>query len=212
MSRGDEIQEDGPRRSRQPAPAPVRDRYDDDLDDREDIRHRARIEKLNRSGLVMSVGILGIVLGSLGLACGVCGGFTGTCMAGVVPIAHGELKRQAEFDPNAAQAAQEMEKAGTATWMLLAGSVLNLAVGSAMLLCSIGVLMRSNIARCGLVGVCALSIVVEFTDILAKLLLGLFADIPDAFLSVASLMVVTAFAGFAWIVLLIPRYADEFRR
>ena len=212
MSRGDEIQEDGPRRSRQPAPVSVRARYDDELDDREDVRRRDRIDTPNRSGLVMSVGILGIILGSLGLACGVCGGLTGTCMAGVVPIAHGELKRQAQFDPNAAKAAQDMEKAGTATWVLLAGSVVNLAIGSALLLCSIGVLLRSNIARFGLIGVSGLSIIVEFIDIIVKLVMGLFTSVPDAFISIALLLLVSTFAGFAWIVLLIPKYAAEFRR
>src|SRR5260370_32588158 len=211
MSRGDEIQEDGPRRSRQSTPAPARDRYDDDPDDREDLRHRDRIDKPNRSGLVMSVGILGIILGSLGLACGVCGGFTGTCLGGFVPVLQGELKRQGQNDPNAAKAAQDLEKAGTATWLILGESVFNLAIGSAMLLCSIGVLMRSNIARFGLIGVSGLSIFVEFIDIIVKLVMGLFTAPPDAFLSIASLLLVTAFAGFAWVVLLIPKHGAEFR-
>ena len=67
MSRGDEIQEDGPRRSRQPTAPPARKGYHDDREEREDLRQRDRIDKPNRSGLVMSVGILGIILGSLGL-------------------------------------------------------------------------------------------------------------------------------------------------
>jgi len=132
-------------------------------------------------------------------------------MAGAVPIARGELKRQAEFDPDAAKAAQEMEKAGSATWVLLAGSICNLAIGSAMLLCSIGVLLRSNIARFSLIGISGLSIFVEFIDIIVKLVLGLFTEVPNALFSIGLLLLVTAFAGFAWVVLLIPKYGAEFR-
>ena len=72
--------------------------------------------------------------------------------------------------------------------------------------------MRSNMARFGLLGITALSIFVEFADIVAKLVMGLLTNVPDSMSTVLSLMLMGAFALYAWTILLIPKFGAEFAK
>lgn len=212
MSRGDEFTEEGPRRGWQ-SPRDRDGRDDGDRDDRDLRRERGdglRIDRPNRSGAVMSVGILGIILGSLALMCGVCGGIGSVAIIGCVPVMQPALKQQGQFDANAAKMAQDLDKVQSLVWLPITESVLNLGLGITVLLCGIGVLMRSNYARFGLLGLMAVWIFVEIADIIAKLVLGLFTNPADSLGSLATLMLVIAFAFYAAIMLLIPKFAAEF--
>jgi hypothetical protein len=209
MSRSDEFTEEGPRRSWQSP----RDRDDRDRDDRDLHRDRGdglRIDRPHRSGAVMSVGILGIVLGSLALMCGMCGGVGSVALLGCLPILQPELKQQAQFDANAAKMAQDLDKVQSLIWLPITESVLNLGLGITVLLCSIGVLLRSNYARFGLLAIMVIWIFVEFADIITKLVLGLFTNVPEGLESAAILLVVIAFALYAGIILMIPKFAADF--
>jgi hypothetical protein len=208
MPRGDEFTEEGPRHGWQ---AP-RERNDENRDLRRERGADIRIDRPNRSGAVMSVGILGIILSSLALLCGVCGGFGSVALIGCIPVLQPELKQQGQFDANAAKMAQDLDKVQSLIWLPITESVLNLGLGIIVLLCSIGVLMRSNYARFGLLGIMAIWIFIEFADIITKLALGLFTNVPESLESAAVLLVVIAFAFYAGIMLMVPKFAAEFHQ
>ena len=105
MPRGDEYEADEPRRGKAAPRYDDRDE-DDDLDDLDDRRRRLR--RPQRSGLVLTVGIVGIVLASLYLICGAFASISGLCLTGGMPLLQQMMAQQAKQDPNAAQAAQQL--------------------------------------------------------------------------------------------------------
>jgi hypothetical protein len=58
----------------------------------------------------------------------------------------------------------------------------------------------------------AIWIFIEFADIITKLALGLFTNVPESLESAAVLLVVIAFAFYAGIMLMVPKFAAEFHQ
>jgi hypothetical protein len=212
MARGDEYEPERPRRHRQVARG-----YDADDDDDFD---RRQVAKPQRSGLVLAVGIVEIVLAGLYLGCGVVGGAFGLCCAGGAHLMGAVIDQQAQFDPQVAQDAKDFNKAKgaiqTAAWINVAKACINLAIGTVMLPAGIGVLRRANWARFLTLGLAAITLLVEFVDVILSTVLVLrFNDPPimtpgDLTAGIALLVTLLGFAGFAGTILLLPQYAREF--
>src|ERR1700730_8837000 len=109
MSRGDEIEEGGPRRGWQP-PAGG---YDDEPNEPRDDDDRVGIKKTNRSGAVTAVGIVAIILASLSLLAGLCTG----CVGAGLPFLQDFAKQNAN-DPNMAKMGQDLSP--IPTWVVFA--------------------------------------------------------------------------------------------
>ena len=222
MSRGDEIESGEPRKRGKPRSDDIEAGEsrksgwaagDDDFDDRdEEPRQRRRLDKPQRSGLVLSVGIVEIVLGSLYLFCGVLGSATGLCFTGGMPFAEQFLAQKAKQDPGVAIAAQQFQQVQgqlqIAAWISLGEGIFNLIIGAGMLAGGIGVLRRANWARFLTLGIAAFAIFVELVAVVVKaVLIFTPGDLASGGLSV---VIAIAFAGLAYPVLLLPRYAKEF--
>ncbi len=169
---------------RRPRRSSARD--DDEEDERDDDEPPPRTRKRARSGLVLSVGIVEVVLASLFLFGGILGMSYGLCCAEVGPL-FGEAGRPLRNDAALA----------------LKGGFFIVVAGFLMMAAGIGVMRRSNWARYLTLGVALCAPLAQVCIII------LFApgDLASGLFSVA---LTVGFAGFAGIVLLLPRYAAEF--
>jgi hypothetical protein len=208
MSHGDGIEPYDPRKERRSPARYSDDPYDRDEYDEED-RRRLRVKEPQRSGLVLSVGIVAICYGSLLLFCGVLSGVGGALCTAFVPAIKNFADAVAPNDPDMAQAIQDLGQAEKGAWLFIAIGLLNIAVGSGLIGSGIGVLRRSNVARFILLGVALLNILADCIDIAGKLALDLL-DWDDAVTTPTSALLAVGFAVFAFLVLLLPRYAKEF--
>jgi hypothetical protein len=179
---------------------------------------RRRREESRRSGVVLAVGICEIVLAALYLFCGVIGGLGGLCCASGAPLIEQILKQQARQDPNAAEAAKKLGdgQIQTTAWVAVAEAIINIVLGFVMLAAGIGVIRRANWARIVTIGVAAMALMLEVIVLVfrAVFVFGALNQVvvtPGDFVAqIATLLIVLAFAGFAGIVLLLPRYSREF--
>jgi hypothetical protein len=217
MPRGDEIESDDQRRRRRLS------RDDDERDERRDDRRerddddarddsRRTVRKKQRSGLVIAVGIISIVLGTLNLGCGVCVSFGGVCFTGFAPIMQKQLaKVGAQGDPKLAQAAKELERVQPAGWLMIALGIFNILCGTGLILGGIGVLLRSNIARFLTLALALILVLGRIADLATTFFMGLL-DGQGAATSIGGMLFGIAFAVFAGIVLLNPNNAKSFTR
>ena len=157
-----------------------------------------------RSPLVSSVGLIAICYGALTLAFGMLSGLGGACCVGTAPL----LAPFAQHDPDAAK---DLEQAHVSGWIELVKGLFFALVGLAFILCGIGVLFRSNLARYALLGVAAIAVVAECPFFVASAWLSLF-EACDAIYLVVSVLISAGFAVFAFIVLLPSKAAEEFTR
>lgn len=218
MPRGDEIEADESRESRRRRSTRSYDderdardaRYDrDDGDD--DYRSLRRKKPRQRSGLVLAAGIVTIILSTLYLLCGVLNGAAGACASMCAPVMRPALAQAAaQGDPKAAKLANDMRQVQSIGWLALFEAVLNLVLGTALLVGGICVLWRWNWARFLIIGFAGLGVIAELFDILLKLVLRFFQGPGDALMAVAFLLVSIAYAGFVWIALLLPASSKDF--
>jgi hypothetical protein len=202
MSRGDEIEEGSPKRGWQP-PAGG---YDDEQGEprgRGDRDDEVGIAKRNRSGMVTAVGIVGIILGSLGLLAGACTG----CLGAFFPMLQ-EFAKQNANDPNMAKAAQDLAR--IPAWFIIAEAVVALFRGTGLLVGGIGVLKRRNLGRMLVLAMAAFGVVAYFIDLVGALAMGFLEPSGIPANAVGGLFI-CGFALFAFIVLLMPKNAAEFR-
>jgi hypothetical protein len=210
MARGDEIEPGEPRRHK-PAPSRYDDTDDERYDDLDD-RPRARRRHRERSGVVNTVGIFGIILGSLALMCGMLASVGGALCAGFTPWVQKQMAQIAPGDPDMAQAANELGEARTSGWLALVEGLLSIVVGLGLLAGGIGVLRRSNIARWGLLAMALVNVLGDCADIVARLALDALDLLGTSEISttVVSVVLSVGFAIFAFSVLLQPGHAREF--
>jgi hypothetical protein len=199
MSRGDEIGEGLPRRGwQEPAGG-----YDNEPDESRDRDDGARISKPNRSGGVTAVGIVAIILGSLVLLGAVCIG----AMSAMIPALQ-EILKANQNDPNVAKAAQDLNK--IPIWYLVASAVVELIRGLGLVIGGIAVLKRINAGRMLTLGMAVYGVLVAFGSLGVGLAMGIIE--PSGIASSAVGLIFTCgFAVFAFVVLLSPKNAAEFR-
>jgi len=212
MPRGDEIESDESRRRRSAGS------YADERDDRygrddEDWRYLRHKKPRERSGLVLAAGIVTIVLASGYLICGLFGGAAGACISVFAPAMRPLLAQAAaQGDPQAAQMANDMRRAESAGWLAIVGGFLNLGIGAVFLVGGICVLRRWNWARFLVIAMAIIAVIVEFFDIILKLVLGFFDHPADAVMSIGFLFVTIAYAGFVGTALLLPASSKDFAK
>ncbi len=218
MPRGDEIEPGEPRRKKSVPPREDRDdRDDDDRNDDEDVDdYRPRkVRKRERSGLVMSVGILAIIFASLNLVCGICGGLGGVLCAGGMPLFK-DFMKQAAQDPNfgnnpdIVKANKDFERLGPVPWLMIAEGVFNILYGAGLLAGGIFVLRRSNVGRFLTLAIAVIGILGRVVDAGLALATKIPLEAQGWVQTGAGIMLSLAFAAFAGFVLLTPRYAKEF--
>lgn len=196
MSRGDEIDEGGPRRGWQP-PAGG---YDDESNEPRD----RDVGKPNRSGTVTAVAIIAIILGSLSIIGGACGALVPLIIPSLMDFA----AKANPNDPNLPKLQEQLDK--IPVWFQVGRSVLNLVWGLGLVIGGIGILKRSNGAR-----ILALILaVLGLVELLAALGTGLgmgFIQPSDLTLSCVYVVFISGFAVFSFVVLLKPKNAAEFR-
>ncbi len=90
------------------------------------------------------------------------------------------VQAAAQGDPQAAKAANDLHQAQSAGWLALVDAFLKLAVGAALMVGGICVLWRWNWARFLILGAAGLGVIVDFFDILLKLVLGFFPSPVNA--------------------------------
>jgi hypothetical protein len=229
MSRGDEIEPGEPEKRKPSRPrgdeiesgAPEKRKswkdYEDDEPDERDDERLARKKSPKRSGVVMTVGILAIIFGSLNLLCGVCGSFGGLCFTGGMPVFQDFMKQVAAKDPNLAndpklaKQLQEMEKAQPAGPLMIGEGIFNFLRGTGLLVGGILVLRRVNFGRYLTLGMCVFGILGAVVDNIIGFAIGLYT-VQAGVMAGAGFCLGLAFTVFAFVVLLNPRYAKEFAR
>lgn len=195
MSQGDEIEAGDPRRYGRPMGA---------YDDADDAIERPSVRKPGRSGAVTAVGIIGIILGSLGLVVGLCGVGLGAAM----PAMRGFVKNQGGNDPNLAKAAQDLDR--IPVWFIFAEAAVGLFRGIGLLVGSVLVLKRSNFGRFLTLAMAVFGILAGLADNGLGLAMGFME--PSGLIGAGfGILFGLAFAVFAFVVLLSPKNAAEFR-
>jgi hypothetical protein len=195
MSRGDEFEAGSPR---QPGGR------DDDAAKRWGDDDEVPITKSQRSGLVTTAGIVGILWGAWDILAAGCAALTP-----IVAPALADLAAKAKpNDPNAAKLNELLNQ--VPTWYILLMAGVGLVVGLAVVGASVGVLRRSNIARLALVALAGF----EFLLFVVRLIVG-FAlvgvETSGVIGSACTGTVTIAFVIFVCVCLLPAARAAEFR-
>jgi hypothetical protein len=184
-------------------------------DDRDDARTGA--SKTGRSGLVTSIGIVAIVLGTLGLVCGGCGAVVAGCLGGGwfqdIMKKAGEdpnVAKAFKDDPNIAKAFKEVERAQSFMWFKVGGAVVDFLLGAVLLVGGILVLRRLNISRFVIVAMAACLFLAQLIYVGLGAALGAI-NVQEGVVGGLVIIVWLAFAGFSCM-LLMPKYAKEFTR
>jgi hypothetical protein len=203
MSGGDEFQSGAPRR-----------KWGDDNDEPDEPRNHGDhdgISKKNRSGTVLAVGIIAIILGCFVFLGSVCTSVLPVFMPAMVDFA----AKQNPNNPGLAQARAEMAK--IPTWYLLSIAAVEFLRAMGLIIGGVGVIRQSNIARVLTLIVAALGVLMFLIGVGGNFAFGSMdagnpANMAGVFCGMGCNAVMNlGFAVFAFVVLLTPRNVAEFR-